>query len=119
MHTALSGARSQRAASALMPTLVRLAMILLLSFSGAFAQNPRGSIVGFKRFVRDAIQVRTSEAVEAPIRMELGATSDTVEVKAQTPLLDTSDASLGRVGSTVHFRAWTRSSERRSRAGTC
>jgi Carboxypeptidase regulatory-like domain len=54
-------------------------------------------IAGFKRFVRDAIQVRTSEAVEVPIRMELGATSDTVEVKAQTPLLDTSDASLGRV----------------------
>lgn len=52
---------------------------------------------GFKRFVREGIQVRVSETVDLNIQMEVGAVSETVEVKAETPLLDTAGASLGQV----------------------
>jgi hypothetical protein len=52
---------------------------------------------GFKRFVREGIEVRVSDAVELVIGMELGAIADTVEVSAETPLLETAHASLGQV----------------------
>ena len=54
-------------------------------------------ITGFKRFVREGIQVRVAERVELNIRMELGAVTETVEVTAETPLLDTAGSSLGQV----------------------
>jgi hypothetical protein len=52
---------------------------------------------GFKRFVREGIEVRVSDAVELEIAMELGAVAETVEVTAETPLLETAHASLGHV----------------------
>lgn len=54
-------------------------------------------ITGFKTFVRDNLEVRVGEFVELPIRMELGNVTETVEVKAETPVLETSSASLGQV----------------------
>jgi len=59
--------------------------------------NLTAELAGFKKYVREGIQVRISAAVEVPIRMEVGATTETLEVREQTPLLDTSSASLGRV----------------------
>jgi hypothetical protein len=56
-----------------------------------------GEATGFKRFVRDGIQVRVSETVEVNIQMELGGVAETIEVKAETPLLDTASASLGQI----------------------
>ena len=52
---------------------------------------------GFKRYVRDKLHVRISDRVELMVRMELGAVNETVEVTAETPLLETSSASLGQV----------------------
>lgn len=52
---------------------------------------------GFKRFVRQNVQVRIGESVELNIPMELGQVSDTVQVTAAPPLLDTSSPSLGQV----------------------
>ena len=52
---------------------------------------------GFKTFVRDGIQIRVGETVELPIQMEIGAVSETLEVKAEAPVLDTAGASLGQV----------------------
>jgi hypothetical protein len=52
---------------------------------------------GFKRFVREGIEVRVTESVEVPIVMEVGAVSETVQVTAETPLLTTTDASQGTV----------------------
>jgi hypothetical protein len=52
---------------------------------------------GFKRFLRDGIEVRISDAVELTIALEVGSVADTVEVTSQTPLLETSHASLGQV----------------------
>src|SRR6266508_1822054 len=37
-------------------------------------------MAGFKRFVREGIQVRVSETVDLGIQMEVGAVSETVEV---------------------------------------
>ncbi len=55
------------------------------------------SLQGFKTFVRDGIELRVNETIEVNIPLEIGATSETVEVKGETPLLQTVDASLGQV----------------------
>ncbi len=54
-------------------------------------------LTGFKRFVRDNIEVRVGETVGLAIRLEVGAVSETVEVSETTPLLDTTGSSLGQV----------------------
>jgi hypothetical protein len=50
---------------------------------------------GFKRFVREGVQVRVSETVALQIQMEVGTVAETLEVTAETPLLDLAGASLG------------------------
>ncbi len=54
-------------------------------------------LAGFKRFSRDRIEVRVGETVDLPIRLEVGEVTETIEVTATTPLLDTTSASLGQV----------------------
>src|SRR4051795_1172807 len=52
---------------------------------------------GFRRFVRDPITVEVQSAVRIDVPMQVGEVTQTVEVQAQTPLIQTEDASLGRV----------------------
>lgn len=52
---------------------------------------------GFKRFVQDNVEVRVGESVDLPIRLEVGQVTESVEVTATTPLLDTAGSSLGQV----------------------
>ncbi|HEY2933180.1 MAG TPA: carboxypeptidase-like regulatory domain-containing protein [Acidobacteriota bacterium] len=52
---------------------------------------------GFKKYVRDGVQVRVSETVELNIQMEVGEVTESVIVTAETPLLDVSGSSLGQV----------------------
>jgi hypothetical protein len=52
---------------------------------------------GFKKWVRPGIQVRVNDSVEVPITMEIGDTTESVEVRDTTPLLSTVEASLGQV----------------------
>ncbi len=52
---------------------------------------------GFKKFVRDNVEVRVSESVELAITMELGAVTETVQVVAEAPVLTTTDATQGTV----------------------
>jgi len=52
---------------------------------------------GFRRFVRDPITVEVQSAVRIDVPMQVGDVTQTVEVQAQTPLIQTEDASLGRV----------------------
>ncbi|WP_031497003.1 TonB-dependent receptor [Bryobacter aggregatus] len=52
---------------------------------------------GFRRFVREPITVEVQSSVRIDIPMQLGDTTQTVEVTTQTPLLQTEDASLGQV----------------------
>ncbi|HEY4048437.1 MAG TPA: carboxypeptidase-like regulatory domain-containing protein, partial [Acidobacteriaceae bacterium] len=52
---------------------------------------------GFKHFKRDAVVVQVQQNVRIDVAMEVGAVSETVEVTAETPLLQTANASLGQV----------------------
>jgi hypothetical protein len=52
---------------------------------------------GFKRFVRENVQVRVNDVVQVNIAMELGDVTESVQVTAETPLLTTTEASLGQV----------------------
>lgn len=52
---------------------------------------------GFRKFVQEGIQVRVNDQVEVNPRLELGAASETVQVRAETPILATTEASLGQV----------------------
>ncbi len=52
---------------------------------------------GFKKWVRQGVQVRIQDNVEVNISLELGATTEVVEVTDSTPLLATTDASLGQI----------------------
>ena len=48
---------------------------------------------GFKRFERGGINVGTQQSVTVDVALQLGDTSQTVEVSAATPLLDTTNGS--------------------------
>jgi hypothetical protein len=50
-------------------------------------------IAGFKRFERGGINVGTQQSVTVDVSLEVGDTSQTVEVSAATPLLDTTNGS--------------------------
>jgi len=52
---------------------------------------------GFKKFVRDNVQVRVNDVVELNIQMAVGDVTEAVQVTAETPLLSTTEASLGQV----------------------
>ena len=52
---------------------------------------------GFKRFKRASIDVQVQQSVRIDAIMEVGADTQTVEVTAETPLLQTDNASLGQV----------------------
>jgi hypothetical protein len=52
---------------------------------------------GFKHVKREAVVVQVQQAVRIDVAMELGAVSQTVEVTAETPLLQPTSASLGQV----------------------
>ena len=52
---------------------------------------------GFKSFLRNQVEVRVSETLELPIQLEVGAVSETVEVRDTSPTLETTNASLGLV----------------------
>ena len=52
---------------------------------------------GFRGYAREGIQIRVGQTVEMNIPMEVGEISQTVNVTAETPVLDTAGASLGQV----------------------
>ena len=59
--------------------------------------NLTSEISGFKRFVRDNVEVRVADTVELNIQMAVGDVAEKMEVTAETPLLSTAEASLGQV----------------------
>ncbi len=65
---------------------------LLPGFYQVSAEAP-----GFKRLVRENIQVRVSETTALQIEMEVGTVTETLQVSTETPLLDVIGASLGQV----------------------
>lgn len=51
---------------------------------------------GFKKYVRGNITLRIGDTLDIPIQLEIGQTSETVTVTAETPTLDTTSASSGQ-----------------------
>jgi hypothetical protein len=58
----------------------------------------------FKRFLRDQVVVQVNSTVRVDASLQIGETSETVEVTTQTPLLQTDSGTLGAVieGKTVN-----------------
>src|SRR5204863_5300301 len=54
-------------------------------------------VPGFKKFVRQGMQVSTNARVALDIRLEVGAVADSVLVSADAPILQTVTASTGQV----------------------
>lgn len=54
-------------------------------------------IPGFKKALRDNIEVRVNDTLEVNLQLEVGAADQSVTVSAETPLLNTATASLGTV----------------------
>jgi carboxypeptidase family protein/TonB-dependent receptor-like protein len=54
-------------------------------------------LAGFKKLVRDDVQVRVSETVDLNMQLEIGNVAEVTEISATTPLLDTASTSLGQV----------------------
>lgn len=52
---------------------------------------------GFKRFVRSGINVRVNDRITINAVLEVGEVTESVQVVAESPLLDTSTASMGQV----------------------
>ncbi len=56
-----------------------------------------GVLAGFKRYVREDIELRTGERVTLDFKLELGQPNEQVTVVATAPMLETSTASAGQV----------------------
>jgi hypothetical protein len=54
-------------------------------------------VAGFKKFVRDDVEVRINDRIEINISLEIGELTQTVSVTGETPLLSNTSASLGQV----------------------
>jgi len=57
----------------------------------------QAELAGFKKFVRESIQVRVNDTVELNIELAVGSMAEAIEVRAETPLLSTAESSLGQV----------------------
>ena len=53
--------------------------------------------LGFKRAVRDQIELNVNARLELNLTLEVGAVADTITVSGKAPLLDTTNGSVGRV----------------------
>jgi hypothetical protein len=52
---------------------------------------------GYREMVRDGIVLRAGQRPQVDTRLSVGAVTESVEVKAEAPLLDSDDAALGQV----------------------
>jgi hypothetical protein len=59
--------------------------------------NVAVELAGFKKLDRKGIEVRVNDNVQLDLQLSLGDVSQTVEVTAATPLLQTGESSLGQV----------------------
>jgi Carboxypeptidase regulatory-like domain len=53
-------------------------------------------VTGFKKFVREGVVLRIGDTLDITIQLEVGQTTETLTVTAQTPTLDTTSASMGQ-----------------------
>jgi len=55
---------------------------------------------GFRKTVQNNLELRVNERAEVNLQLQLGQVTDTIEVKAAAPLLESQSSSLGTVIST-------------------
>lgn len=74
----------------------------------------KSELAGFKTAATKPIQVEAMQIVRIDFRLELGAIEETVEVAAETPVLQTETAAVGEVisGRTPSARSRARSARR-------
>src|SRR5436305_4597471 len=68
-----------------------------LSFLPPGAYRLEAKIAGFGRTLREGIEVQADERVRVDFALTVGEATQTVEVKAGSPLVQTSDATVGDV----------------------
>ncbi|MDX1980297.1 MAG: carboxypeptidase regulatory-like domain-containing protein [Bryobacteraceae bacterium] len=72
-----------------------------------FGQIPPGNYSleveaqGFKKFVRGGLIFQVAQVAEINVSLEVGAVSETVQVNAETPLLETASSTLGEVVNSI------------------
>jgi hypothetical protein len=109
---AISG-RVTDSSSAVMPGVEVRAVNRDTGVAASAATNPSGNYqipfllpgfytlsaeaAGFKKYLRENVEVRVSETVEVNLSLELGAVAETIQVTAESPLMVTTDASQGTV----------------------
>lgn len=104
-----SGAAVPAAALTLSNTEQRRPWSTESNMAGAytFQQIPPGNYVleveapDFKKYARTGLRIEVAQTAELDVTLELGAVSETVEVRAETPLLDTAGATLGEVVNSI------------------
>ena len=52
---------------------------------------------GFKRYLREGVQIRTGEVPRIDVQLEVGAVSESIRVEGSAPLIDTETAQAGLV----------------------
>ena len=52
---------------------------------------------GFKAFRRGPIEVRVGDALDIEVRLDIGAVTETVNVTAEAPILESTNANVGQV----------------------
>lgn len=52
---------------------------------------------GFRKFVRENVEVRVNDRIEVEVKLEIGTAEQSVTVSSEVPLLNTESASLGTV----------------------
>lgn len=71
------------------------------SYQAAFlipgAYRIEASAPGFKKFVRDNIEVRVNDRLEIDLQLEVGTAEQSITVTDEAPMLNTASASLGGV----------------------
>lgn len=69
----------------------------VLPFLSPGVYTVTAEMMGFRKFERKNIQVRVNENVPLDIQMTVGDVAESISVTAETPLLQTAEASLGQV----------------------
>jgi len=54
-------------------------------------------MAGFKTYAQESVPLRVADSLDLTVRLEIGATTETVEVRAAAPPLETGTSSLGQV----------------------
>src|SRR6266849_1702597 len=64
----------------------------------------QGELTGFKKVIRQGVQVPVNTTVRVDLKMEVGAIEESVTVVGESPLLQTDRADTGRILESIHLQ---------------